>query len=263
MQELDIANLALSFIGDEQLASLDDVTPTAQRIRRAYEPTRDSLLESHQWNFAIERSLWTPDSVPVTGMTVSGTRPRLAANTAGMSVGSRVAFTAGGVVGVHSVTALDPAWFEIDANALASPWTTFTTGAVTICSVYGSPFIYTKPADCLRVLVWNGYNAGSARAKFSEEGRRIVTADAAAKVRWLKKITDPNEWPALFVDAMAFSLARNVALAQTQSSTRAGEMMQMAERAIQKAKEINAIRSGSWVIAVDGDETEEEWGDGY
>ena len=56
--ETDICNLALSHIGDE--ASVTSIDPPegsaqAERCAQFYPIARDTLLESHDWNFAIRR----------------------------------------------------------------------------------------------------------------------------------------------------------------------------------------------------------------
>lgn len=53
---LDIANLALSHIGDVAgIASLTEGSPQAAHCNRYYPIARDTLLEIHNWNFATVR----------------------------------------------------------------------------------------------------------------------------------------------------------------------------------------------------------------
>lgn len=50
-----ICNLALSKIGNKRIVSLDEESPEARACRLVYEPARDEVLRSHQWNFAMKR----------------------------------------------------------------------------------------------------------------------------------------------------------------------------------------------------------------
>lgn len=54
--ETEVCNLALISLGHQTITSLDEGTPTADLCTLLYSQTRDSLLRSHPWNFAIKRS---------------------------------------------------------------------------------------------------------------------------------------------------------------------------------------------------------------
>lgn len=55
--ETEIVNLALVRIGHKQtITSLGEGTPTADVCKVLYEPTRDTVLQAHPWNFAIRRA---------------------------------------------------------------------------------------------------------------------------------------------------------------------------------------------------------------
>jgi hypothetical protein len=53
---IDICNLALTKVGAERISSFDDQTKGARTCKDHYEETRDALLRSHPWNFAIKRA---------------------------------------------------------------------------------------------------------------------------------------------------------------------------------------------------------------
>ena len=53
--EVDICNLALTHIGQKSITNLTDDTQEARVCNLFYSDTRDSLLRSHPWNFAIRR----------------------------------------------------------------------------------------------------------------------------------------------------------------------------------------------------------------
>lgn len=71
MTETDICNLALARIGAARIAGEYTVSPgdqtyaSARACQDCYAVTRDRLLRSHPWNFAITRVvLATPDTTP-------------------------------------------------------------------------------------------------------------------------------------------------------------------------------------------------------
>lgn len=53
--EVGIANAALRLIGENTITSFTDGSPEANFIADRYEEVRDSLLRSHNWNFAVKR----------------------------------------------------------------------------------------------------------------------------------------------------------------------------------------------------------------
>ena len=55
--ETSICNLALARLSETAIMSLDDETQPARYCKRFYAQTRDAVLQSHAWNFAIARVL--------------------------------------------------------------------------------------------------------------------------------------------------------------------------------------------------------------
>lgn len=49
---VDIANLALTLIGEAAIVSLDEETDQARALKRIYNITLDAVLRDHNWNFA-------------------------------------------------------------------------------------------------------------------------------------------------------------------------------------------------------------------
>lgn len=54
--DVELCNFALTRLGHQQITSLDESTKGADLCRLHYAPTRDALLRSHPWNFAIKRA---------------------------------------------------------------------------------------------------------------------------------------------------------------------------------------------------------------
>ena len=61
--ETDICNMALGKLGAERITSIDDsISVPAQRCRLHYDQTRDSLLRSYFWRFALDRKTLAQDT---------------------------------------------------------------------------------------------------------------------------------------------------------------------------------------------------------
>lgn len=54
-ERVDIANMALSWLGEDDISSLEDANESARQMRINYIPARDATLEAHEWSFAIKR----------------------------------------------------------------------------------------------------------------------------------------------------------------------------------------------------------------
>ncbi|GAH07981.1 unnamed protein product, partial [marine sediment metagenome] len=60
--------MALSWLGESPITSIDDETDRANQLQINYVPARDATLEAHNWTFAIQRFIPAVNSVtPVYG----------------------------------------------------------------------------------------------------------------------------------------------------------------------------------------------------
>jgi hypothetical protein len=67
-ERVGIANLALTWLGEEPVTSLEDDLDRARIMSINYSPARDATLEAHDWSFAIFRFIPPLNSVaPVYG----------------------------------------------------------------------------------------------------------------------------------------------------------------------------------------------------
>jgi hypothetical protein len=64
MERVDICNMALSFLGENPITSIDDDSNNAQQLKIQYVPARDATLEAHDWTFAIKRFIPASNAVP-------------------------------------------------------------------------------------------------------------------------------------------------------------------------------------------------------
>jgi hypothetical protein len=67
MTPTDIANMALSRMGEPAISDISENSPRAIACRTHYEIVRDSLLRSHPWNFAVGRAQLSATDDPAFG----------------------------------------------------------------------------------------------------------------------------------------------------------------------------------------------------
>jgi len=66
--EVDIANMALTMLGQQPITDLDDDNNRANLVDKRLADVRDTVLRSHHWNSCIKRASLTKDSTaPVWG----------------------------------------------------------------------------------------------------------------------------------------------------------------------------------------------------
>lgn len=74
--EVDIANRALSMLGDLRIISLDDANKGARAMKARFSHLRDAELAAHSWRFAVTRTLLAASTtVPAYGYSKIYTRP--------------------------------------------------------------------------------------------------------------------------------------------------------------------------------------------
>ena len=67
-ERINIANLALTWLGEEIITSLEDESDAAIIMSINYAPARDATLEAHDWSFAIFRFIPPKNAVePIYG----------------------------------------------------------------------------------------------------------------------------------------------------------------------------------------------------
>ena len=95
---------------------------------------------------------------------------------------------------------------------------------------YGYSKQYTLPVDpyCLRVLEFSNGTltyprdnmfSNSNGPAFVIEGRKLVTDEAVAKIKYVGRVTDPNEYDANLIDTLAAKLAFEICYAITGSTS--------------------------------------------
>lgn len=110
---------------------------------------------------------------------------------------------------------------------------------------HGPDNSFTLPADFLRLLAPDpSVNVNT--LDWRVEGRAIVTDDdAPLLVRYIYRVEDPNEFDALFIDALACRLAWQTCEKITQSNTKKADVRDEYKEIIREAKRANAIEQNT------------------
>lgn len=80
--------------------------------------------------------------------------------------------------------------------------------------VWGFSYKHPLPADFLRLLEVRDLSAN----EYQVEGKFIYTDEDTLYIRYIKQVTDPNQYDALFIDVVSSRLAYELAESLTQSN---------------------------------------------
>jgi|AP82_1055514.scaffolds.fasta_scaffold20863_2 hypothetical protein len=142
-----------------------------------------------------------------------------------------------------------------DAELRKHPWSCATSRVQlapdTATPAFGVDYQYSLPSDFLRIL------PGNKITDWQIEGRKLLTDDGITlDLRYVKRVTDPNEFDALFINLLATRLAFELCEIITQSNTKKDFLMKDYEFSILEAKRSNAIErvsaespEDSWITA--------------
>jgi len=116
---------------------------------------------------------------------------------------------------------------------------------------YGYVYQYALPTDpyCLRILEFsNGYmtypydnmmnNRGG--PAYVIEGRKLITDEGTAKIKYVARVTDPNQLDASLVDTLSARLAAETAYAITGSTSMVQLMTQAYDAKLKEARFVDA-----------------------
>lgn len=119
----------------------------------------------------------------------------------------------------------------------------FATKRETLTAIVAAPAFgwgkqFALPSDCLRVHQLNGWEENQEPRKWEIEGKYLLTDDTAAQIRYTARVTDPAQFDALFVSALACMLAARIAKDVTGSATMGAEALQEFERILKPNAQI-------------------------
>lgn len=228
MTSTDIANKAVAHIGGELMTNIStEVTQQARSIRKWYDPdgaspvysALDECLRSHVWNFATGRKRQTVAYTTLIGASAI-------ANSAGLVLVQHIAH--GLVTGdrcylkdVEGVEQANGRWYvtRVDADSFTLDDSVFTgtytanTGKFVKIPQFAYGFQHTPPTDCLRVVSINadGGQLEDDGSDYLFEGGLILTNCETINLKYIKRVTTPDSYPADFVNAFSLLLASYIA----------------------------------------------------
>ena len=109
--------------------------------------------------------------------------------------------------------------------------------------IFGYEYEFQLPADCLRPLEIN--DGASLIMGFKIEGRKVLTEYDTIYLKYITKITDPNQYTSQFIFVLSSRLAAEIAYAVTNNKATAEQMFQLYITRLQTAKETDAQESDS------------------
>ena len=128
-----------------------------------------------------------------------------------------------------------------DAVFRAHPWNCLVTrralAADSDSPAFGFTNQYTLPTApyCLRVRRLDYLDVD-----FRVEGRKIHCDEDTLNVIYVARVTDPNEWDQLLIEAIAARLASDVAFTLVQSTSLVGTLYQLYETKLSEARFVDA-----------------------
>jgi hypothetical protein len=139
--------------------------------------------------------------------------------------------------GTTTANLCDKLWPIVrDAMLRDHPWN-FAVGRKTLAANveppdWGFSSRFSFPSDCLRLLEVRDLST----REYQVEGRNILANASVLYIRYVRRVTDPNEYDSAFVDAVAIKLAIELCEPLTQSSQKKQMLLQEYEEVITRAK---------------------------
>lgn len=131
-----------------------------------------------------------------------------------------------------------------DAVLRAHPWNCATArqslAQLAAAPDWGFLFQYTLPTDpfCLRVL-----QMSDIKQKFKIEGRNLLTDATTAKILFIKRVVDPNEFDVSLYNALQWRMSARLAIPITGQRSVAADMFALYERVISETKLVDGQES--------------------
>jgi hypothetical protein len=109
--------------------------------------------------------------------------------------------------------------------------------ALTETPAFGWGYYHQLPGDNLRVV---DVLSGDTRIDHTIEGRRLMTDVSSVNLIYLKRVTDPNDFDALFISALTARIAAELALPISGSNTVATAMWTAYDKKVKEARTIDS-----------------------
>jgi hypothetical protein len=115
-----------------------------------------------------------------------------------------------------------------------------------VAPAFGYVYSYALPTNCLRVI-----QLEEKSMVFKIEGRNLLTDESPARIIYVSRVTDPNQFDAMFTEALSARLAAELAIAVSESNSLYQNMMEVYRMKITDARSIDGQESGEPEIVSD------------
>lgn len=185
---VDIANRALSMLGEARITALTDDNKQGRAMNARYTLLRDAELAAYPWRFAVKRSL----------LYSSGAEPEWGYST------------------VYGLPKDNLRTIKVGGDAV---------NAQAVGVMYES----------------SGYSAGQRAAYEIIAGELHTNLSSPVEYEYIAKITDPDKFDQLFVEALAAKLAEDAAEELTQSDAKKKYALMKYSETLSLARRTNAL----------------------
>ena len=131
--------------------------------------------------------------------------------------------------------------FVRDAVFRSHPWNCLVRRASlaqnSTAPTWGYTYAYNLPTDpyCLRVLRLEKLDLD-----YKVEGRTIVSDEQTMKIKFIARVTDPNEYDTLLVESIAARLAADICYGITNSNALVANMVALYESKLKEARFVDS-----------------------
>lgn len=105
---------------------------------------------------------------------------------------------------------------------------------------------YALPSDCLKVL-----GMSEKTMTYEIESGYLLTDEGTALIKYIRRVTDPNEFSPKFVEALSARIASELSIPLAESTTLQQNMTELYIRKLSDAKSVDSQESGASEIEAD------------
>lgn len=116
--------------------------------------------------------------------------------------------------------------------------------------IFEYSYEFQLPGDCLRPIEIS--DGTSIITDFKVEGRKILCDNSSIYIKYISRITDPNQYTSQFIFVLSSRLAAEIAYAVTNNKSTANQIFELYAARLQQAKGTDAQESDS-VNVIDED----------
>ncbi len=244
---VDIANRALTMIGEQTINSINDDTKRARAVNTIFTDVRESLLEMHGWKSARKFATLTQDTTyevddaswaaSVTTITTKTDHVIDVGDTVTIAGFTETALNGDFVVAATPASNTFTYALTTDPTPITDPDTLAVTPTVLDPLTPNWMFSrqFSLPADFIRLIVKD-----EEANNYEIHGSAVVTDETGVKIEYVYKLTDPSEMSPSLREAFAAKLALELSYRLDTSIQKRRELQDNLDRIMSRARHIDA-----------------------